>query len=111
MPRPSNGNPGLPFATVDPAALRTLALVGPQASGKTSLAEALLHRAGMVTTPGSLERGSTVSDHDPLERRMQHCCAYHHQGPVCPHLHCPQHWISDHCLLAAHGRRAWPPRC
>jgi elongation factor G len=53
-------------------AIRTLALVGPAAAGKTSLAEALLHRAGAITTPGSLERGSTVSDHDPLERRMQH---------------------------------------
>lgn len=72
MPRPSNGTPGLPSATVDPAALRTLALVGPQAAGKTTLAEALLHRAGMLTAPGNVERGSTVSDHDPLERRMQH---------------------------------------
>lgn len=54
------------------AAIRTLALVGPAAAGKTSLAESLLHRAGVVGAPGSLERGSTVSDHDPLERRMQH---------------------------------------
>ena len=54
------------------AHIRTLALVGPAAAGKTSLAEALLHRAGAITTPGSLERGSTVSDFDPLERRMQH---------------------------------------
>ncbi|HRH88397.1 MAG TPA: elongation factor G [Rubrivivax sp.] len=54
------------------AAIRTLALVGPAAAGKTSLAEALLHRAGAITTPGSLERGSMVSDFDPLERRMQH---------------------------------------
>jgi len=54
------------------AAIRTLALVGPAAAGKTSLAEALLHRAGMIGAIGSLERGSTVSDHDPLERRMQH---------------------------------------
>ncbi len=53
-------------------AIRTLALVGPAAAGKTSLAEALLHRAGVIGTPGSLERGSTVSDFDPLERRMQH---------------------------------------
>ena len=51
---------------------RTLALIGPGAAGKTMLAEALLHRAGMIGAPGSLERGSTVSDHDPLERRMQH---------------------------------------
>ena len=54
------------------ASIRTLALVGPAAAGKTSLSEALLHRAGAITTPGSLERGSTVSDFDPLERRMQH---------------------------------------
>ena len=54
------------------AAIRTLALVGPAAAGKTSLAECLLHRSGMIGAPGSLERGTTVSDHDPLERRMQH---------------------------------------
>ena len=54
------------------AAIRTLALVGPAAAGKTSLAECLLHRAGMIGALGSLERGTTVSDHDPLERRMQH---------------------------------------
>ena len=54
------------------AAIRTLALVGPAAAGKTSLAECLLHRAGMIGALGSLERGTTVSDHDPLERRAQH---------------------------------------
>ena len=71
MPRPPNGAAAASGAA-DPATLRTLALVGPQAAGKTSLAEALLHRAGAIGAPGSLERGSTVSDHDPLERRMQH---------------------------------------
>jgi elongation factor G len=54
------------------AAIRTLALVGPAAAGKTSLAECLLHRAGVIGAVGSLERGTTVSDFDPLERRMQH---------------------------------------
>ena len=44
----------------------------PAASGKTSLAEALLVQAGAIGVQGSLERGATVSDHDPLERRMQH---------------------------------------
>jgi elongation factor G len=67
MPSPANGG-----ATVATADIRTLALVGPAAAGKTSLAEALLHAAGAIATPGTLERGSTVSDHDPLERRMQH---------------------------------------
>lgn len=52
--------------------IRTLALVGPSAAGKTCLAEALLAKAGAIGAAGSLERGSTVSDFDPLERRMQH---------------------------------------
>ncbi|HEX2009806.1 MAG TPA: elongation factor G [Roseateles sp.] len=54
------------------AAIRTLALVGPAGAGKTSLAEALLQRAGSIASAGSVERGNTVSDFDPLERRMQH---------------------------------------
>ena len=52
--------------------IRTLALVGPAAAGKTSLAEALLASSGAIQVAGSLERGSTVSDFDPLERRLQH---------------------------------------
>jgi elongation factor G len=56
----------------DTAAIRTLALVGQAAAGKTCLAEALLWRAGAIGAPGSLERGSTVSDFDPLERKAQH---------------------------------------
>ncbi|MEP7057700.1 MAG: elongation factor G, partial [Caldimonas sp.] len=59
----------VPAAT---AAIRTLALVGQAASGKTSLAEALLWKAGAIGAPGSLERGTTVSDFDPMERRVQH---------------------------------------
>ena len=54
------------------AAIRTLAFVGPASAGKTSLAEALLVKAGAIGAAGSLERGTTVSDYDPLERRMQH---------------------------------------
>ncbi len=53
-------------------AIRTVALLGSSQSGKTSLSEALLAQAGMIGAPGSLERGGTVSDHDPLERRLQH---------------------------------------
>lgn len=55
----------------DIAARRTLALVGPSAAGKTSLAEALLWKAGAVGAPGSVEKGNTVSDQDPLEKRLQ----------------------------------------
>lgn len=52
--------------------VRTLALVGPPAGGKTTLAEAMLVAAGAIGAAGSVEKGSTVSDHDPIERRMQH---------------------------------------
>jgi elongation factor G len=56
----------------DTAAIRNVALVGASATGKTTLAEALLARAGAIKTTGLVEKGSTVSDHDPLERRVQH---------------------------------------
>lgn len=69
MPSPSSPGAG---ASAGVAAIRTLALVGPASSGKTSLAEALLVRSGMIGAAGTLERGTTVSDYDPLERRMQH---------------------------------------
>jgi len=59
-------------ATAAISNIRTLALVGPAGAGKTSLSEALLLKAGALQTAGTLERGTTVSDHDPLERRMQH---------------------------------------
>ncbi|MEO6929803.1 MAG: GTP-binding protein, partial [Casimicrobiaceae bacterium] len=52
--------------------IRTLALVGHGASGKTTLAEALLVAAGALAAPGNVERGTTVSDFDPQEKTWQH---------------------------------------
>ena len=72
------------------AGLRTLALVGPATVGKTSLAETLLWKSGTLGSPGSVERGSTVSDWDPLERRAQRSLnssvVHFRQGGVLTHL-------------------------
>jgi elongation factor G len=52
--------------------IRTVALVGHGATGKTTLAEALLTKAGAIGAAGSVERGTTVSDFDPLEKTWKH---------------------------------------
>ncbi|MBI4191284.1 MAG: elongation factor G [Betaproteobacteria bacterium] len=56
-------------------AIRTIALVGHGAAGKTTLAEALLHQAGAIPAPGSVEKGTTVCDFDPLEKEFKHSLA------------------------------------
>ena len=52
--------------------IRTVALVGQGGSGKTTLAEALLLASGGIKEAGTIERNTTVSDFDPLEKSWQH---------------------------------------
>src|SRR5690242_905973 len=52
--------------------VRTIALCGQAGSGKTTLAEALLAKAGAIASAGSVERGTTVGDYSPLEKNLQH---------------------------------------
>ncbi|WP_317963350.1 elongation factor G [Methylocaldum szegediense] len=52
--------------------IRTIAVVGHAGAGKTTLVEALLYKTGMINTPGSVEKGNTVCDYDPLEKIHLH---------------------------------------
>ncbi len=65
--------------------LRTVALVGHGASGKTTLAETLLAAAGAITNRGTVEKGNTVCDFDPQEKELGHSlssaiCSFGWQG-------------------------------
>lgn len=51
------------------ADIRNIALVGHGAAGKTSLADALLFKAGAVPRKGHVEDGTSVSDYDDEEKK------------------------------------------
>ncbi len=71
--------------------LRTVALVGHGAAGKTSLAEQLLAKSGMIGAAGTVERGSTISDYDPQEKSTLHSL---HSSI----LHCDQNGTRIHLI-------------
>src|SRR5947199_1514991 len=51
--------------------IRNIALAGHGASGKTSLADALLHQAKAVDRRGSVDEGTSISDFDDEEHKRR----------------------------------------
>ena len=51
--------------------IRNVALVGHQGSGKTALAEAMLHASGAIGRLGSVDEGTTQSDYHPSEKERE----------------------------------------
>ena len=65
--------------------IRNIAFVGHTGSGKTTLVEALLEKTGTIGEAGTVERGNTVTDHDPLEHKYHHSldsaiASFDHEG-------------------------------
>jgi elongation factor G len=52
---------------LDTARIRNVALLGHSGAGKTTLAEAILHRAGVIPRQGAIDNGNTALDHEPEE--------------------------------------------
>lgn len=72
-------------STYDTRNIRNIALVGHAGSGKTTLVEALLHKAGAIGSLGTIERKSTVSDFTEREQKLGHSldaavCHLEHDG-------------------------------
>lgn len=59
----------IPYETKD---IRTIVFLGHGASGKTSLVESMLFKAGATTRLGSVEDGTSVSDYDAEAKEKRH---------------------------------------
>jgi elongation factor G len=63
----------MPAATsYRPNDIRNIVLAGHGGAGKTTLAEAMLHRCGVITRMGTVEDANTTSDFEPEARQHKH---------------------------------------
>ena len=71
--------------------LRTIAIVGQGATGKTELAEAMLFTAGTLTRQGRPDDGTAAMDFEPeeLHRKISISSAFHHYN-----------WKKDEVIVA-----------
>ncbi|HET7504100.1 MAG TPA: elongation factor G [Kofleriaceae bacterium] len=59
-------------AGFQPAAICNLVLLGHTGAGKTTLAEAILHRSGAIPRAGTIDDATTASDFEPEARAHHH---------------------------------------
>jgi len=69
-PHPPEVSSAMPKYTT--AEIRNIALTGGAGSGKTTLIEHILNKAGMTGRVGKVEDGTTHCDYDPLEKEFRH---------------------------------------
>src|SRR6185312_2439868 len=69
--RPAKRRPGRAAMAGRIAGPRCIALVGPFASGKTTLLEAILARTGAITRQGTVAEKNTIGDASPEARAHQ----------------------------------------